>query len=120
MIVDFQIRTTEVIHHEEWDCHYTLEVHAQINTGSKGDDVTPGEDPFIEEGSLKAKCFSVDDDRFKQVKANASAILIVPAEVTQWEVGSWVLMKMGHFQMEALKEKILERWESSKHRSTSR
>ena len=96
----------ELDHGTNWTTLYEIEIFGEINPGSRGDRVTPGEAPFVD-GPIRIEVREVIDYRFGDT---GCPVDYFDGGYSDKTVGEWLLKQLSEDEITALTEVLLEDW----------
>lgn len=101
-----RIWTIEQEHGSDWTTSYGIEIFGEINPGSRGDRVTPGESAFVD-GDIRIEVREAVDYRFGD---RGVPLDLFEGEVSDAEAGRWLLKQLSEDEIEELKDVLLDHW----------
>lgn len=96
----------ELDHGTNWYTVYEAEIFGEINPGSRGDRITPGEDPFLD-GPIRIEVREVVDYRFGDT---GCPLNLIEGGFSEKFVGEWLKKQLSEKEIADLEEKLLDGW----------
>lgn len=94
-------------HGSDWYTAYEIEIFGEINPGSKGDRITPGEAPFVD-GDIRIEVREVVDYRFGDT---GCPLNLIEGGFTEQAVGEWLLKQLTEDEIKSLAEVLIDDWD---------